>query len=736
MATPPRERLEQGLHRLRVWRRWAVWWWREAELALALRFGLATREDRVFFALIPAVGVVMGFLGIFVHELILGVRLLLWEGPNLLAQVAAVPRWMVVAAPTLGGLAVGLLIWVSREPLSGGGGMASLIEAVALRGGRIAPRGTLLRAVAAVATVGSGGSLGREGPLIRMGAMLASWMALRLRLPPHRVKILVGCGAASGLAAVYNIPIGGALFAMEVILGNFALEIFGPLVVSSVIATLIARSFEGNEVTFPIPDYALVSGREVLAYLALGVLAAVASLVFTQGIRVVGGLFRSLRQVPLPLHPALGGLLIGLIALESPHVLGSGNETITLALSGQLALGSLLVLPFVKLLGSAISSGSGGSGGLYTPALFFGAMLGGAFGTVVHDAFPTWVGPSGAYAAVGMAALAAGTSHAPISAILMATELLDNQALIVPLMVACITSSLLARRLYKWSMYTEPLARKGIDLTWRMEEAALAGMEVGQLARHDPDTLRPEDPYRAVVGKFLAGRRQRLFVLGERGQLLGAVTFHDIRHMLEEPDSLTAVVAHDLMAPVEPVLHANERLHRAAHVFARSDFERLPVIDTESGRFVGVLGKRDVLGVYAQEVLGRPAMLATFVSSQESDAARDYVQLPPDFAVRLVPLPPALAGRSLAEARLPQVTGCRVIEIKRRDERGVITPIVPDGNTRFVAGDDVLLMGPTAALERIERGELDLAVAVGSGGEPTAAPTGVGGRGGRGDGAG
>ena len=339
---------------------------------------------------------------------------------------------------------------------------------------------------------------------------------------------------------------------------------------------------------------------------------------------------------------------------------------------------------------------------MFTPALFLGALVGGAYGWGVHALWPEITSPYGAYAAVGMAAIAAGTSHAPISAILILFEFTGNYDLILPLMLASITSSMLSRRFYRHSIYTEALERRGVDLALRMEEAVLAGLAVRDLMREDVETLRPEDSYRTVVERFLATRRQRLFVVEEGGRLLGAVSLHDIKHALDDPETLGVGAARDLMVPVDVRLRDEERLHRAVEVFAHSDFERLPVV-AEDGRLLGLLAKRDLLAVYAQEVLGRPALLATFVSSADG-RGRSYVELPPDFAVRQMALPPELAGKTLAEARLTQTLGARVLEIRRgfgrREER-----VLPEAATVFRDGDRVTLLGPTAALEALERGE-------------------------------
>jgi CIC family chloride channel protein len=697
-----------------AWPRRVREWIQSLDFTLARRFGLATREDRYFFFLIVLVGLVAGVLGLATEMLIGGVQRLVWgRSGELLTVAREVPRWLVVVAPAVGGVLVGLIIWLGKQPV-GGEGMGSLIEAVALAGGRIRPKPVLIEALAAVVTVGSGGSLGREGPMIRLGGMIASWTGLRLRLPPHRVKILVGCGAAAGLAATYNIPIGGALFAMEVILGNFALEIFGPIVVSSVIATLISRALTGNVPLYAAPGFQLQSAWEMLPYAGLGIVGALASVVFMLGIRGGSGLFK---RLPAPVRPMIAFSLVGAIGLYVPNALGRGYETINQVLAGKLEMPEKIALPgnftvllllglaTAKLLTTSLTRGGGGAGGMFTPSLLFGALTGGAYGSCVHLLWPHLASPSGAYAAVGMAAIMAGTSHAPISAILILFEFTGNYNLILPLMVASILASLVSRRLHPASIYTEALSHKGIELPWRMEEAVLASLEAETLLEKDPDILRPEDPYRKVVDKFLSTRRQRLFVVGADGLLKGAVSLHDIKHSLDNPDALTAVVAGALMLPVDRVIRGDERLHRVTEYFAQSDFERLPVVDAE-GRFLGMIGKRDVLAVYAQEVLGRPALLATFVSDRDGERSREYVHLPPDFSVRLVPVPPPLVGKTLIEARLPQTLGARVLEIRRRGRSGEET-VNPLGDTVLQEGDQVVLVGPTVILEALLEGKLD-----------------------------
>ena len=307
-----------------------------------------------------------------------------------------------------------------------------------------------------------------------------------------------------------------------------------------------------------------------------------------------------------------------------------------------------------------------------------------------------------------MAAVAAGSSHAPLSAILILFELTGNYDLILPLMIAAIVSSMVAKRLYPYSIYTEPLERRGVELSWRMEEAALAGLRVEDLVRDDAETLLPTATYAEVVERFLGTKRHRLFVVDAERNLLGFVSLHDIKHALRATESLSLQAASDLMAPVITTIGIADRLHRVAEDFARSDFERLPVLGAD-GKFRGVVAKRDLLAVYAQEVLGRPAVLSTFVASDQNGSRGTAVELPPDFALRSIAATEELAGRTLAECSLPQRYAVRVIEIKRPGPAGPEW-IVPDATTVVGYGDELVVLGPTKRVEALAAGNFELPV--------------------------
>ncbi len=691
-----RKRFERALRWLRIL-------WRKLDFFQARRFALATREDRIFFLLIPTVGLLGGATAILVERLTEWVRVMLWGYyPTFEFAIDQISDWRVLGALAAGGLAVVAIQRLAGTPISTQG-VSALVEAVALHGGRLSVRPVLYSAAAAIATVGSGGSLGREGPMLRLGAALSSWLGQRSGLSSHRLKILLGCGTAAGFAAAYNVPIGASLFAMEVVLGSFALEIFGPIVVAAVLATLLARAAQSSAPIYAAPGYELVSSWEIVFHFGLGIVGALVAVAFVLSMRGAATLFRRVTLLPEWARPVLGLVLLGGIGVAAPQVLGNGFDTITLALQEGFGLKVLALLAVLKLAATALTAGSGCPGGHFTPSLCIGALVGGGYGELVHRWLPESTASSGAYAAVGMAAVAAGCSHAPLSAILMLFEFTGNYDLILPLMIASIVSSLVAKRLYPYSTYTEPLQRRGVEISYRMEEAALAGLTVEDLAREDLDTLKPTDPYATVVERFLATRRQRLFVVAE-GKLLGCVSLHDIKHALRESDTVAGVVAHDLMATVPLLARADDRLHRAAEIFARSDFERLPVIGAD-GRYRGVLAKRDLLAVYAQEVLGRPAVLSTFVASDQPGSKGNAVELPPDFALRAVRLPEELVGRTLAEARLTQRLGIRVIELKRAAATGWEW-IVPDAGTQLAAGDELIVLGPTAGVDALAAGHL------------------------------
>ena len=368
------------------------------------------QTEHLYMVLVSIVIGLLGGLGaIGFRECIRLFQLVAWRAdPVTLDFVRTLPWWWKVLVPALGGLLVGMIITRFAAEAKGHG-VPEVMESVALRGGRIRPRVVLAKLLASGVCIASGGSVGREGPIVQIGSAIGSSIGQWLRIGERRLRTLVGCGAAAGIAATFNAPVAGALFSVEIILGDFGVTQFSPIVISSVVATVVSRHFLGDFPAFEVPQYSLVSAGELAAYAVLGLIAGLAAIAFVRALYGAEDLFDVIR-LPAILKPALGGAMIGLIALRFPAIFGVGYEAINEALRGELGWKLLVVLAAVKIVAVSLTIGSGGSGGVFAPSLFIGATLGGAVGTVVHYLWPEASGGPGAYALVGMGAVvAAGT---------------------------------------------------------------------------------------------------------------------------------------------------------------------------------------------------------------------------------------------------------------------------------------------------------------------------------------
>ncbi|MDP6242633.1 MAG: chloride channel protein, partial [Myxococcota bacterium] len=418
-------------------------------------------------------------------------------------------QWRL-AIPTLGGLLVGPLIWFfARE--AKGHGVPEVMAAVALRGGVIRPRVVAVKALASAISIGSGGSVGREGPIVQIGSAIASTLGQALKVPASQLRVIVGCGAAAGIAATFNAPIAGALFAAEVIVGGFAVAQLSPIVISSVVATVVSRSVLGNHPAFPVPPYELVSPFELVPYMAVGLIAGFVALAFIRSLSTAEDLFERL-SIPEWLKAAVGGLMVGVIAIWLPNVYGVGYSTISMALTGSLPVALLGMLLVAKIIATSVTIGSGGSGGIFAPSLFLGAMTGGFIGTFVHQWFPEATASSGAYALVTMGAVFAAATHAPISAIIIIFELTQTINIIPPLMAACVTSTLVATFISRDSIYTEKLRRRGIDLYEEQTHNVLKSLYVHDIIDRNPETLPASANLATILDQVLENDRTDFFV--------------------------------------------------------------------------------------------------------------------------------------------------------------------------------------------------------------------------------
>ncbi|MDH7574008.1 MAG: chloride channel protein, partial [Clostridia bacterium] len=406
--------------------------------------GLELNRTNVAVILAVIIGIGAGlFACIFRQMIALAQGLFFGQGQTLGAWLG--DAWVIVI-PALGGLLVGPLThFLARE--AKGHGVPEVMESVSLRGGRIRLRVIAVKALASATCIGSGGSVGREGPIIQMGSAIGSSIGQILRVPEPMLRTLVACGAAAGIAATFNTPIAGVIFALEIILGEFTASNFGLLVVSSVTASLLSRVLLGDNPAFAVPAYyQLHHPVELLFYVFLGLAAGAVGAAFTRLLYFLEDFFDKIKYLPAYLQPAVGGLALGLIGWKLPQIFGIGYETVSLALAGELTLGLLIILLLAKLVATSLTLGSGGSGGIFAPSLFMGAMLGGLWGTLIHTVYPQLTAPSGAYSLVGMGAVVAATTQAPIQAILIVFEMTRDYRIILPLMMACVVGTFIAQR--------------------------------------------------------------------------------------------------------------------------------------------------------------------------------------------------------------------------------------------------------------------------------------------------
>jgi len=568
-------------------------------------------------------------------------------------------------------------------------------------GGRIRPRVVIAKLFASGICIGSGGSVGREGPIVQIGSAIGSTIGQWLRIDERRLRTLVGCGAAAGIAATFNAPIAGALFAVEVILGDFGVAQFSPIVISSVTGTVVSQHFLGDFPAFEVPAYSLIHSGELFAYAGLGLLAGCAALLFIRTLYSTEDLFDRIR-LPLPLKGMIGGAIVGVIGIALPHVFGVGYEAINEAINGTLAWQLMLVLVAAKLVAVSVTIGSGGSGGIFAPSLFIGAMLGGAVGTAVHNFWPESTGSPGAYALVGMGAVVAAGTHAPITAILIIFELTSDYKIILPLMISCIIATLLATRLQSASIYTLKLLRRGLDIRSGKDVNLLAAVQVREEMRSEMMTVAPNDVLPMLIAKFVEHPGNVLFVVDAELRLLGIITTDAIRPAMADTSGLSAIViAGDLMVESDlPVVTPDDSLADVMKLLARYQGE-LPVL-TE-GRMVGVIWSQDVIERYNTELFKRN--MARGLVSAVRHETEIGVGTAEDAVVVEIPVPGGFVGKTIGDLDIRRQFGFSILLIKRGNAGGKKeVTATPPPEFVFHSGDLILVLGPSSRLRALKQG--------------------------------
>jgi len=583
----------------------------------------------------------------------------------------------VILLPILGGLIVGPLIHF-MAPEAKGHGVPEVLTAIAMRGGRIRPVVVLAKALGSAITIGSGGSVGREGPIVQIGAALGSTIGQVFKLSDRRIITLVASGAAAGIAATFNAPIAGVMFAIEVILGEFGIQNLSTMVVSAVTASVVSQAVLGDFPAFNVPAYALNSPWELPLYLVLGVIAGFGAMLFMKVLYFMEDVFDHWRFPPY-LKPAVGGVGLGVLGYFLPRVFGTGFDTIDSVLTGEIGITLLLVLIFGKILATTLTLGSGGSGGVFAPALFIGAVLGGAFGQVAQLIFPGIPASSGAYAMVGMAAVFAGAARAPITAILILFEMTRDYHIILPLMAATVTSTVIAHRLEPESIYTLKLKLRGIITQQKKSENPLHAILVEDTMTPIREMVTvPPDLSLSKLSNLFQETSHHGFVVARNDELYGMVTLADLEKIIES--GISDKTVDDICTKNVLTAYPDETLSEVLSHFGAMDLGRIPVVERRNPRhLVGVLRRVNILH----------SLSSALTDTQNILHHMDRLELEGVFKTELTDLYISrefyASGKRLKEIRLPD--DCVIVSIQRGKQT-----VVPRGFTQLLPGDRVIAL--------------------------------------------
>jgi CIC family chloride channel protein len=581
---------------------------RHWQRALRIREKIRFSEEAFHLVLAGGVGVIGGLVNLFFYYATESVKELFFRRPGDPVELAEMMEpWQRVLVPSLGGLFAGLVLYFGLR-LVGQQRSTNMLEVVVAGDGRLPLRSALVKFCSSLVTIGSGGSIGREGGIVQLSATFASKWGQWANWQPYRLRLLVGCGAASGISAAYNAPISGAVFGALIVLGNFSMNLFAPLVFASVVATMVSRSFFGIKPWYTVPRFEFTSVTQLPWFICLGIGTGALGAVFLKLLNLSEELFKR-QPVPVYLRLTMGGLIVGIITLKFPGVWGNGYSITNGILHEEFMdlqhpLGFLIGLFFAKLVATLATVGSGAVGGVFTPTLFLGAGLGATFGLGLRELHIAEELPIATFAVVGMGSMLAATTRSPLLAMIMVFEISLDYSLMPPLMLACVVSILVARRLHAESIYTEPLRRKGVTVSQEATTSeAATERTVSDLMRAPVPPIRETANLREIAERFMTSANNFLPVVDAKGQLVGMVALQDLKEHLGADNEVLGVIAYDLMRPPPPCVTPNQRLLEVLPVVLTSEQRNVPVVSTlKENRLIGALVRAEVLGIFSEVI--------------------------------------------------------------------------------------------------------------------------------------
>jgi len=603
--------------------------------------------------------------------------------------------------PAGGAFVVGLIIYFFSKEAKGHG-VPEVMEAIAIRNGVIRARVVVSKVVASALTIGSGGSVGREGPIIQTGSAIGSVMGQLFKLSKRRMETLVGCGAAAGITAAFNTPIAGAMFAAEILLGDFAVSQLSPIVISSVTATAVSRALYGNYPAFLVPKYELVHWLELIPYALLGLISGAVAILFIKTLYFFEDKFDAIK-IPDFYKTTVGALILGSIGIFFPQILGIGYEAITQALYGEMAVWLLFSLIFLKILASSLTLGSGSSGGIFAPSLFMGAMTGGFFGSITHQLFPTITAGPGAYALVAMSAVVASTTHAPITAILIIFEMTGDYTIILPLMIATIIG-LITTRFQKDSIYTLKLKKRGINIHQGKEINVLKSMIVKDVMRRSIEILSPDTSMTDVIEKFMTSEHNEFYIKDGSGRIVERISQVELGAIAPQYETLKDfVLAKDIAIPNLAVVNEKDNLDYVMRQFGKENISEIPVASSSDlTKILGTVWRLDVITAYNKEILKRD-LVGEMSTSLSNVSHHQMVEVTDGLHLLEIDVPAFFIGKKIKELDVRNKYQVDIILIKKKSEEGKLNTEIPSANYTFHYHDSLLLLGERDKVEYMSK---------------------------------
>jgi len=575
---------------------------RHSYFVIHLRQKFVIKDEVVHLILASFVGILGGIANLVFHSFEEFIKIYVFHRHGEITEIAELlVWWQRVLVPAFGGLLAGLVLYWGLK-IVGKTGPGSFLEVVVAGDGRLPFRPGLIKTLSSLISISSGASIGREGSIVQLSATLASKFGQIFEWQPYTLRLLTACGAASGIAAAYNAPLAGAVFAAQVVLGNFSMNLFGPVVLASLVAAVVSRSFFGIAPLYEVPPFEFVSLGQLPWLVIVGIGSGVLSASFLKGLALSEQIFK---KIPgrLCVKMAVGGLAVGALAIGFPWVWGNGYSATNAILHENLSLSFLLSLFLAKIVATMISSGSGAVGGVMTPSLFTGAAWGSFFGSLLHLFGIASDMPICVFSLAGMASVLAGTTHAPLLAMIMVFEISLNYSLMPALMLSCPIATLIAKSLHPVSVYTESLKHKGISISESNKVGSSVVQTVADLMKKPVQPLLETASFQEIVERFLVGSNNFIPVVDSNQRLKGVIALQDVKEYLNNHDGIIGVIAYDIMRPTPVVLTPQQSLLEVFSVVLNSELRNIPVVNNEiEKKLIGSVVRAEALGIISEAI--------------------------------------------------------------------------------------------------------------------------------------